>query len=120
MANGLDCAVHLISRGQKRRRPGGAKAWRWLGVWLCVAYGLDLRGADLKEAQELFTSGNYAECIDTAQEMVRHRPASEDWQLLLSQALLDSGKYPEAYQAITNGLEENSWSIRLQWQAREV
>lgn len=52
--------------------------------------------------------------------MVRHRPASEDWELLLSQALLASGKYAEAYKAITNALEENSWSIRLQWQAREV
>ena len=51
---------------------------------------------------------------------VRHRPASEDWEVLLSQAFLAAGKYPEAYQAITNALEENSWSIRLQWQAREV
>ena len=85
-----------------------------------MAFGLELRAADLKEAQELFDTGNYAACLDTAQEMVRHRPASEDWQLLLSQALLASGKYPEAYQAITNALEENSWSIRLQWQARDV
>ncbi len=52
--------------------------------------------------------------------MVRHRPASEEWQVLLSQALLASGKYPEAYKAITNALEENSWSIRLQWRARQV
>src|SRR5258708_39751480 len=52
--------------------------------------------------------------------MVRHRPESEEWQVLLSQALRASGKYQEAYQAMTNALEENSWSIRLQWQAREV
>src|SRR5260370_10223921 len=52
--------------------------------------------------------------------MVRHRPASEEWQVLLSQALLASGKYPEAYQAITKAREENSWSIGLQWQAREL
>ena len=49
--------------------------------------------------------------------MVRHRPASEDWQILFSQALLASGKYPEAYTAITNALEENSWSVRLEWQS---
>lgn len=81
---------------------------------------LDLRGADLKEAQELFLSGNYSTCLETAKEMVRQRPASDDWQILLSQALLASGKYPEAYQAMTNALEENSWSIRLEWQARQV
>lgn len=74
----------------------------------------------MKEAQGLFLSGDYSECIQTAEEMVRHRPASEDWEVLLSQALLATGKYPEAYQAITNALEENAWSIRLQWQAREV
>jgi len=74
----------------------------------------------LKEAQELFLTGNYPACIGTAKEMVRHRPASEEWQVLLSEALLASGKYPEAYQAMTNALEENSWGIRLQWQARQV
>jgi tetratricopeptide (TPR) repeat protein len=118
--NGLDCAVHLISKGQKRRRLGGARVWPWLGVLLCVAYGWELRGADLKDAQALFLSGDYPECIKTAEEMVRHRPASEEWEVLLSKALLASGKYPEAYKAMTNALEENAWSIRLQWQAREV
>jgi len=79
-----------------------------------------LPGAELKEAQELYLSGDYPACIDMAEQMVRHRPASEEWQLLLSQALLASGKYPQAYQAITNALEENSSSVRLKWQAREV
>lgn len=65
-------------------------------------------------------SGDYTACIQAAQQIVRQRPASEDWQILLSQALLATGKYPEAYQAMTNALEENSWSIQLQWQARQV
>ncbi len=103
-----------------RCRLGGARAWPWLGVLLCAASWFNLRGAELKEAQDLFLSGDYANCIQAAQETVRRRPASEEWQVLLSQALLASGKYAEAYQAITNALEENSWSIRLQWQARQV
>ena len=68
----------------------------------------------------MLLSGNYPACVKQASEMVQHRPASEDWQVLLSQALLASGKYTEAYNAMTNALEENSWSIRLQWQARQV
>jgi tetratricopeptide (TPR) repeat protein len=110
----------LTSRGKIRRRRGGAKAWPWLGVLLWVWGAFALAGAELKEAQELYLSGDYPACIGMAEQMVRHRPASEEWQLVLSQALLASGKYPQAYQAITNALEENNRSVRLKWQAREV
>jgi tetratricopeptide (TPR) repeat protein len=82
--------------------------------------GVELPAADLKEAQDLYLSGDYPACIEAAEGMVRSRPASEEWQLVLSQALLASGKYPEAYKAITNALAENNWSVRLKWQAREV
>lgn len=34
--------------------------------------------------------------------------------------LLASGRYPEACAAITNALDENRWSVRLRWRAREV
>jgi tetratricopeptide (TPR) repeat protein len=94
--------------------------WLWVGVLLGAWSGLGARAAELKEAEDLLLSGNYAECAKVAAEMVRHRPASEGWQVLLSQALLSSGKNSEAYNAMTNALEENSWSIRLQWQARQV
>ena len=87
---------------------------------MCAVWGLASKGADLKDAQQLFLTGDYQACIDTARESVRRRPASEEWQILLSQALLAAGKYPEAYQAMTNALEENSWSVQLQWQARQV
>jgi len=117
---GLDWAVHLISRGQIKRRRSGVKTWLWLGVLLGAVSGFLARAAELKEAEDLFLSGNYSQCADVAAQMVRHRPASEDWQVLLSQALLASGKYTEAYNAMTNAVEENSWSIRLQWQARQV
>src|SRR5579883_1958272 len=118
--DGLDCAVLLSSRVKTGRRRLWAGASLWLSVVWCIVGGLHSSGADIKEAQDLFLSGNYSSCIEQASEMVRHRPASEDWQVLLSQALIACGKYPEAYHAITNALEENSWSIRLQWQARQV
>lgn len=115
----LGPTVHLTSREQIQRRWGGVQTWLWLGVVLVLGCA-DALADELKEAEELYLSGNYSGCAETAQQMVHHRPASEDWQILLSQALLASGKYPEAYTAMTNALEENSWSVRLQWQAREV
>jgi tetratricopeptide (TPR) repeat protein len=86
-------------------------------MWTCESW---LQAAELKETQDLFLSGDYPGCIAEAEQMTKHRPASEEWQILLSDALLASGKYAEAYKAMTNALEENSWSIRLKWQAREV
>jgi tetratricopeptide (TPR) repeat protein len=96
------------------------KAWLWLGLVLVFSVSRYSNAAELKEVEDLFLSGNYQACVQQAGEMVRHRPASEDWQILLSQGLLATGQYPEAYQAITNALEENSWSMRLEWQARQV
>lgn len=115
----LGPTVHLTSREKIERRWGGVRTWLWLGVALVLGWSAALAD-ELNDAEELYLSGNYPGCAQVAQQMVRHRPASEDWQILLSQALLASGKYPEAYTAITNALEENSWSVRLQWQAREV
>jgi tetratricopeptide (TPR) repeat protein len=51
---------------------------------------------------------------------VRDQPDSEDWNLLLTRALLDTGQYPAALTTITNALERRPWSVRLRWQAREV
>jgi len=44
----------------------------------------------------------------------------EDRHLLLSKALMTVGRYPDAYKAMTNALEQEPWSIRLKWQARDV
>ena len=97
----LGPTVHLTSRDKIERRSRRVQTWLWLGVALVL--GCSAAFADeLKDAEELYLSGNYPGCAEAAQQMVRHRPASEDWQILLSQALLASGKYPEAYTAMTN------------------
>jgi tetratricopeptide (TPR) repeat protein len=109
----------LTSREYIERRFGGVKSSLWLGV-LLILVALAAPAAELKEVRDLILSGDYPAAATSAEQMVRHRPSSEDWQVLLSQALLAMGKYSDAYKAMTNALEENSWSIRLQWQARQV
>ncbi|HWW02378.1 MAG TPA: tetratricopeptide repeat protein [Candidatus Acidoferrum sp.] len=81
---------------------------------------LQARGAEFKEAQQRFLAGDYARAVTLAQKTLADRPDDEDWQLLLSDALLATGRYPEAQTAITNALARNRWSVRLCWQAREV
>lgn len=76
--------------------------------------------ADLKGAQQQFISGNYTGCIAQAQAALARRDNDEEWNLLLSRALLATGRYEDALHAITNALEHAQWSVRLRWQAREV
>src|SRR5215510_3500872 len=92
----------------------------WVSGLLVLVSTFALRGANLKEAQQSFLSGNYGECIAAAQQAVHDRESGEDWPLLLSQALLATGKYPEALTAITNALAQHRRNIRLSWQARQV
>src|SRR5437879_5538340 len=68
--------------------------------------------SDFAEAQKEFFSGNYGGCIGLAQKAIKERPEDEDWQILLSQALLTAGRYEEARTAITNALAQDSRNIR--------
>ena len=92
----------------------------WAAVLLVALSAYSLTAADLKEAQRQFFAGDYANCIASAEQAVKSQQDDEDWQLLLSQALMATGQYPQALTAITNALQHNSWGLRLRWQAREV
>ena len=100
-----------------RDRFGGLILGRWLGLALVLAWEFAVGGADLKAVERQFLRGDYKGCIAAARQELKSRPAMEDWNVLLSQALLATGQYPEALQAMTNALSENSWGIRLRWQA---
>ena len=75
---------------------------------------------DLKEAQQQFISGDYLGCITNAQKALQEGQDNEEWALLLSRALLTTGRYPEARTVITNALDQRRRNIRLSWQAREI
>jgi tetratricopeptide (TPR) repeat protein len=87
------------------------------GAWLC---SFTCWAAELDRARLLFSSGQYAECIAQTQKIVANRAEDEEALLLLSQALLMTGQYREARSAMTNALVQDSRSLRLRWQAREV
>jgi len=89
-------------------------------VLLGLVWGESAAGSDLNLAQRQFRSGDYTRCLESVRQAVGDRKDREEWQLLLSRALLATGQYPEALTAITNALAQNRWSLRLFWQAREV
>jgi len=103
-----------------KRRAIFARRLFWLGSFAALVVASPLSGAELKEAQQQFISGDYNGCIATAQKALKDGEDSEEWPLLLSQALLATGQYPEARTVITNSLERHRRNIRLTWQAREA
>ncbi|HTL54641.1 MAG TPA: tetratricopeptide repeat protein [Candidatus Limnocylindrales bacterium] len=103
----------------KHRAPR-ARWWFWLGSLLVLANGFPLVGADLKEAEEKFFSGDFTNSIVLAQQALKEGENREEWVLLLTRALLTTGRYPEARTIITNALEQRRRNVRLSWQAREV
>ncbi len=85
-----------------------------------AAQVLTASSAESREAQQQFLSGNYTACVALAQQALQHSSEDEDLQILLSQALLTVGRYSEAQKVMTNALAQQSRSIRLRWQARQV
>jgi tetratricopeptide (TPR) repeat protein len=89
-------------------------------VTLLWVTGVSLSAAELEEVQKLYLTGNYEDCARRAQEALDRRMRNEDWGLLLSQSMLELGRYADAQKAISNALELQPFSVRLRVQAREV
>jgi tetratricopeptide (TPR) repeat protein len=110
----------LINAVKFKLRLPRVETWFWLAILLVGALLLALPAADLKETQQYFFAGDYTNCIRSAEQGGRVHPDDDDWVLLLSKALMETGQYPQALSIITNALEHDTFSLRLRWQAREV
>jgi len=88
------------------------------GALLIVA--LSAHGASLKEAEQLFLSGNYTQCAAVTKQEVQEQPYSEGFQMLLARSLMTSGRYGEALTVVSNALDRSYPSAPLQWVAYEV
>ena len=58
-------------------------------------------------------SGKYADAADVAGAAEKTQADVEDWPLLRAEALMASGKYPEARDAISSALERFPYSMQL-------
>jgi tetratricopeptide (TPR) repeat protein len=102
-------------------RRGSGHGWSVVIFLLALLFAIrNTMAADLDEAQKQFLAGDYSGCIATLEKAMADRAGGEDRHLLLSKALMTVGRYPDAYKGITNALEQEPWSIRLKWQARDV
>jgi len=81
---------------------------------------LGVRPAELEEVQRWQLEGKHAEVIEACAAAVAAGERPEEWRLLLLQALLDTGRIPEARRRADELVAADSRSIRLRWAAREA
>ena len=72
---------------------------------LCLALG-QARAVTLKEARQLYATGEYAKAIKASEGAIAANEYDSGWRLLLLRARLTTGEYPEARQFATELLED--------------
>ena len=77
------------------------------------AFVAPLFAVDLDEARQLLRTGKYAEVAQAAQEAAAQNLPTEEWALLQTQALMATGKYPEALAALGQAMQRFPLSLRL-------
>jgi tetratricopeptide (TPR) repeat protein len=98
----------------RRSRTGG---WALAGAWLLPALvavaTLPARAADLADAQKLFNTGKYAECITACADAIADNRLDEGWPLLKVRAELTTGQYQKALETYQAATERHERSVPL-------
>ena len=72
---------------------------------LCLALG-QARAVTLKEARQLYATGEYAKAINASEAAIAANEYDSGWRLLLLRARLTTGQYPEAKRFATELLDD--------------
>lgn len=81
-------------------------------LWaFCLATSLP--AAEVEPTRKLLLDGKYDECIKVAGEAIQQRVFGEEWYLFKSEAEMQTGRYKDAYDTISAGLNRYAWSVRL-------
>ncbi|MCA9022051.1 MAG: tetratricopeptide repeat protein, partial [Planctomycetaceae bacterium] len=76
--------------------------------------------SEIENCEQLFRTGEYQKCINTAEAAILKKSYGSEWPLLKAQAELAVGQYAEARQTIDAGLKRYSWSLPLRLLAVQI
>lgn len=89
----------------------------WLGSLLLIgllsAFSQRCYAAEIEVCRDQFRTGQYAECIETAQEAIDDKAFSSEWRALMIESRLALGQYAEAAEDVNSVIEYYSLSLRL-------
>jgi Tfp pilus assembly protein PilF len=76
--------------------------------------------AKLEACHELFKTGQYAECLESARVAPEDRDLGPEWRMLMIRSMLELGQYDQAALEITAALSEYPLSLQLSALAHTV
>lgn len=76
--------------------------------------------AEIADGREKFREGDYEGAAKLAAGVLAKNDRHEEWRLLQLEAMMAEGRYPEAFNVVTNSIKRFGSSLRLRWMAREV
>lgn len=129
---GLGRAATLRQRGGRPLCPTSSSGQRASRRWLWHALALlsvlcvpavfpgQSNAADLKPIEQAFLQGNYAECRDLARAAIEANEPSERCRILLLQAQLELGEYPQAAESLAVARKVFPYSLELRWLGRDI
>src|SRR5262245_12907411 len=82
-------------------------------AWLIVASLAACSAATLDEAQKLFSTGEYEDCIAACETAIEQNPWQMSWRLLKIRAELATGRYTDALASYEAGMSRYNTSIPL-------
>ena len=129
---GLGRAATLRQRGGRPLCPTSSSGQRTSRRWLWHALALfsvlcvpavfpgQSNAADLKPIEQAFLQGNYAECRDLSRAAIEANEPSERCRILLLQAQLELGEYPQAAESLAAARKVFPYSLELRWLGRDI
>ena len=102
----------LVSFANLNLRPQRRGGRRWMavagGMWSCPLAGVcgaDAIAADLAEAQRLYNTGEYHECVQLAAAEIEGGNYVESWRRLKIEAELAQGEYDAALTTVEEAMQ---------------
>ena len=93
----------------------------WLAPFLIILGTAGaVRAADFPQVFELFRTGKYIDCIESASEAISKEAVTENYWVLIIRSELELGRYAEAEKTLAEGLKRLPGSLELRWWGREV
>ena len=102
------------------RRLGGCLAKLSLLVASVLAFSPAAAAAEVEEAQKLFNTGHYDECLRMADEEIGVMGWSEPWRHLKIKSQLATGKYSDAIASVQDAVRRFPASITLRLLGHDV
>ncbi len=95
---------------QRRSIRNASIFWFAIPIFIVIAA---VRGADIREAQQLMLRGSYQECAELCRAEVEKGIWNEAWSRLLIESLMTIGEYEEALIAFEQAVDRYPNSLRL-------